>query len=224
MKGSLRSLPVLFLVAGAVPAAEKPKPIFASPVVTSATPGHAVEIDADLKGARALYLVVDETGDGYGCDWANWIEPRLVGPKGSLKLTELKWKAAFAGWGSARVNRNAGGQQMVVDGKPVAYGIGTHAPSTIIYDVPEGYNRFVARGGLDKGGTGQHGGKTTSVRFLVFNTKPGLGNSATGEETEVPLERFVVPDDLEISVWAQSPLFRNPTNIDFDHRGRAWVA
>jgi len=181
-------------------------------------------MDVDLKGSRSLFLVVDETGDGYGCDWADWTEPRLVGPKGTLKLTDLKWKAAFAGWGSVKINRSAGGQPMVVDGKPVAYGIGTHAPSTIIYDVPEGYDRFVAGGGLDKGGVGQQGGKTSSVRFLVFNEKPGAGNSATGEETEVPVDRFVVPEDLEVTVWAQSPLFRNPTNIDFDHQGRAWIA
>ena len=226
MKRALCPLFILTFFGGAVLAAEKPKPkpIYASPVVTSGTPGHSVAIDVDLKGSRALYLVVDETGDGYGCDWADWIEPRLIGPKGTLKLTDLKWKGAFAGWGSARINRSAGGQQMVVDGKPVSYGIGTHAPSTIIYEIPEGYTRFVARGGLDKGGTSQHGGKTSSVRFLVFNTKPGAGNTATGEETEVPVERFVVPEDLEITVWAQSPLFRNPTNIDFDHLGRAWVA
>ena len=218
------SLPILFLVTGATIAAEKAKPLYISPIVTAGTPGHAVSMDVDLKGARSLFLVVDETGDGYGCDWADWIEPRLVGPKGTLKLTDLKWKAAFAGWGSVKMNRSAGGQPMVVNGKPVANGIGTHAPSTIIYEVPEGYNRFVAGGGLDKGGVGQQGGKTSSVRFLVFNEKPGAGNSATGEETEVPVERFVVPEDLEVTVWAQSPLFRNPTNMDFDHHGRAWVA
>ena len=224
MKPSLWSLPILFLVAEATIAAEKAKPLYISPIVTAETPGHAVSMDVDLKGSRSLFLVVDETGDGYGCDWADWIEPRLVGPKGTLKLTDLKWKAAFAGWGSVKMNRSAGGQPMVVDGKPVANGIGTHAPSTIIYDVPEGYHRLVAGGGLDQGGVGQQGGKTSSVRFLVFNEKPGAGNSATGEETEVPVERFVVPEDLEVTVWAQSPLFRNPTNMDFDHHGRAWVA
>ena len=169
MKCSLWPLPLLPLLAGATLGAEKPKPLYTSPVITSRTPGHAVSIDVDLKGSRSLYLVVDETGDGYGCDWADWIEPRLVGPKGTLKLTELKWKGAFAGWGSAKINRNAGGQPMVVDGKPVSCGIGTHAPSTIIYDVPEGYTRLVARGGLDKGGVGQQGGKTTSVRFLAMS-------------------------------------------------------
>jgi putative membrane-bound dehydrogenase-like protein len=37
-------------------------------------------------------------------------------------------------------------------------------------------------------------------------------------------DRFVLPDDLEISLWAESPMFYNPTNIDVDARGRVWVA
>jgi hypothetical protein len=40
-----------------------------------------------------------------------------------------------------------------------------------------------------------------------------------------PIEdRFVLPDDLEITLWAESPMFFNPTNIDVDARGRVWVA
>ncbi|MBX7125965.1 MAG: c-type cytochrome [Cyclobacteriaceae bacterium] len=32
-----------------------------------------------------------------------------------------------------------------------------------------------------------------------------------------------VPDDLSVSLWAESPMFYNPTNIDVDARGRIWV-
>jgi putative membrane-bound dehydrogenase-like protein len=32
------------------------------------------------------------------------------------------------------------------------------------------------------------------------------------------------PDDLEVTLWAESPLFYNPTNIDVDSKGRIWVA
>ena len=35
---------------------------------------------------------------------------------------------------------------------------------------------------------------------------------------------FVLPDDLEVALWAESPMFFNPTNIDVDARGRVWVA
>src|SRR5690349_21932757 len=37
-------------------------------------------------------------------------------------------------------------------------------------------------------------------------------------------DRFVLADDLEITLWAESPMFFNPTNIDIDARGRVWVA
>ena len=35
---------------------------------------------------------------------------------------------------------------------------------------------------------------------------------------------FVVADGLEVTLWAESPLFFKPTNIDVDQRGRIWVA
>ena len=39
----------------------------------------------------------------------------------------------------------------------------------------------------------------------------------------VPLEIFTVPAGLEVTVWAQSPMLKNPTNMDFDAQGRLWV-
>ncbi len=35
--------------------------------------------------------------------------------------------------------------------------------------------------------------------------------------------RLYLPDDLEATVWAEAPLFHNPTNVDVDVRGRLWV-
>ena len=104
----------------------KQKPLYHSPVVTTKTPGHAVAIDVELpKEATELHLVIADGGNGYSCDWANWAEPRFVMADGSeKKLTELEWKRATTGWGQVRKNRNAGGGEMKIDGKPVVYGIG----------------------------------------------------------------------------------------------------
>lgn len=41
---------------------------------------------------------------------------------------------------------------------------------------------------------------------------------------QVPVDLFQLPDGLEVTVWATSPLLRNPTNIDIDKDGRIWVA
>ena len=42
--------------------------------------------------------------------------------------------------------------------------------------------------------------------------------------TIVPTDLFAVPEGLEVTVWATTPLLHNPTNIDFDKDGRLWVA
>ena len=51
----------------------------------------------------------------------------------------------------------------------------------------------------------------------------GMAVTATAAD-HVPVEAFSLPDDLEVTLWASSPLFYNPTNMDIDHKGRVWVA
>ncbi|MGZ0170528.1 MAG: NPCBM/NEW2 domain-containing protein [Planctomycetales bacterium] len=139
---------------------------FASPVITQVVEGNLTPIELDIKGAKILALEVTDGGDGTSYDWADWIEPRLIGPSGEMKLTDLKWRKLE---GSAKVGKNNGGGPLKVNGKSVAYGIGTHARSKILYDLPEGYTTFKAWGGLDNGGTDQ-AGSTTSVQFRVYTS------------------------------------------------------
>ena len=39
-----------------------------------------------------------------------------------------------------------------------------------------------------------------------------------------PADQFIIQDELEVKLWAKSPLFYNPTNMDIDFKGRIWVA
>lgn len=43
-------------------------------------------------------------------------------------------------------------------------------------------------------------------------------------EPFIPPGLFALPDDLEVKLWARTPLFRNPANMDIDAQGRIWVA
>ena len=52
----------------------------------------------------------------------------------------------------------------------------------------------------------------------------GLLFAASTRSPTAVREDFVIADDLEIQLWAESPAFFNPTNIDVDARGRVWVA
>ena len=48
--------------------------------------------------------------------------------------------------------------------------------------------------------------------------------AAPAQPVQIPLDLFQVPEGLEVTVWASTPLLRNPTNIDIDRNGRIWVA
>ena len=48
--------------------------------------------------------------------------------------------------------------------------------------------------------------------------------TASAEPLTVPLDLFSTMNDLEVTLWAQTPMFHNPTNIDVDRDGRIWVA
>jgi putative membrane-bound dehydrogenase-like protein len=224
------ALVIASLLSGPLFAQSKPR--FDSKVVTAATKGHAVAVDLDVSGAKTLYLVVTDGGDGFSCDWADWAEPRFVGKKGETKLTDLKWDSAAAGWGKARMNRNAGGGSLRINGQSVKYGIGTHAPSLIVFRIPPGTTRFKARAGLDNGGTDQNGGQTSSVRFLVYTQRPprrilrasrGSSGGNASHDAKDAVRQLDTPPDLKATLFASEPMLKSPSNIDVDHRGRVWV-
>lgn len=199
------------------------KPVAESPEMTAGS-ARIVELKADLKGAKELYLVVSDMGD-LGFDWVNWIEPQLILKGGAVKdLTELNWKSAETGYGQVRKNRNQANQPMTVDKKAYEKGIGTHAPAMIVFDLPADAEGFQTKVALDDGGAFQGGeAKPSSVKFQVFTQKPAAA-PAEGE-TLVPEDMFTIADpEMEITVWATSPLLQNPTNIDFDAEGRLYVA
>lgn len=61
------------------------------------------------------------------------------------------------------------------------------------------------------------------TRFLILPSLTAL--TALSAAAPVPPSLFHCADpNLEVTVWAASPLFNNPTNIDIDQHGRIWVA
>ena len=165
---------------------DRTKALFTSEILRGRS-NRPVEITADIRGVRKLFLQVTTAGDGFDNDHADWIEPRLIGPQGEMKLTDLPWKSATAGWGETRVGKNASGQDLMRDGSPVPFGIGTHAPSLIEYDLPAGYETFKALGVMDPGSRGRG-----SVQFVVYS-----------QEAVVPVKQVetVAVSLAEAGIW-----------------------
>jgi hypothetical protein len=154
------------------------QPLWRSEIVTAATPTRSVPFDVELGGATSVWLVVDDGGDGFGCDWADWVDPVFQGAGLEKPLVDLEWKRAAAEWGKVQKGRNAGGDELKLDGKLVARGIGTHANSVIEVAVPAGATRLVGRAGLDDGGANQGSG---SVRFAIHTKAPALRPKRAGD-------------------------------------------
>lgn len=223
-----KSLPLLLTLTAfplTLPAAPA-DPVFASHRVTPETVGHAVEIKADLTGAKKLYLVVTDGGDGFGCDWTNWVNPVIKGSFGEKKLTELTPVKTEVGWGNPGRNVNANGQPMSVNGQPAPNGFGVHAPAVLEFDLPEGTTGFTATGALDDGGVKQGGGST--VEFKVYTKAPPRANTRKSSggalEPEPALAALTSGAGLQAETFAAEPLLLSPSSIDVDHLGRVWVA
>ena len=162
--------------------------------VTRNTKGHTIDISADITGAKKLVLVVQDAGNGFISDHADWLNPTISGPKGELKLTELPWLSATAGFGDVHKGKSCTGKPLTVNGQVIADGIGTHAPSVIVYELPEGYTRFKAQGALDDGGA-KSGKPGATVRFAVFLRMP------------LPLAEAGFSEDCQIrDLWEGKPL------------------
>ena len=217
----MKSVLLAFLAPTLILAA--PKPLFNSKLITSATPGHSVDIDVSLEGAKELYLVVTDGGNSFAADWADWAEPRLVlADGGEKKLTEIEWKSAQSGWGNVRVNANAGGTELRSAGKVIEYGIGTHANSIIAFNLPAGTKRFKTRGALDEGGTKQG---SASVEFRVYTENPGpiSASDSSSHDPADAVDSLDVHPELKVQLFASEPMMASPSSIDIDHRGRVWV-
>ena len=179
--------------------------IYKSDTISHKT-SRSVDIDVDVSGVRKLFLVMGDAADGIHGDHGSWVAPTIDGKP----LTDLKRLRAATGWGKLAPNKTAAGKDIV------PFGIGAHATSMIGYALPPGSKHFKARGVVDSGGT---------IDFQLYKGEPTLGQLNTGKVvTYLPADRFTVPDDLEVTVWATTPLFHNPTNFDIDHAGRVWVA
>lgn len=150
--------------------------LYRSGTISRLTDNYGVNIDVPLPaGSNSLFLIVNDGGDGFSADHADWINPTLYKDNGdSLKLTSLNWVYATAGWGTTAINKSISGGTLNVKGKTFTNGIGTHARSVIYYSIPEGYSRFRAFAGLDIGGTNQTGGAT--VEFSIATQDPTLRN------------------------------------------------
>lgn len=168
---------------------------YASPVITGK--GSSQKIDVPIKDRKRLVLFVKDGGNGSDWDHVAWVDPVLHGPKGDLKLTGLKWINATAGWGEVHINRTCDNRPLIVNDKTVE-GIGTHAESIIIYELPEGYDSFLATAVVTQ--------EKGSVVFGVLTDKGGI-DFPENADVKVDLEAIGIKGKVKVKdLWSHKDL------------------
>ncbi len=208
-----------------------PRLLEVTPVVTTGTSRHRVDMEVSLTGVRDLFLVATDAGDSYSCDWVDWIDPTLVGKQGSKSLVDLDWVSAKCQWGQVHKNANCNGEPWLVREEKIGNAcIGTHAISVIHFSIPDGFEKFSVTAALDSGGTTQNEGKVSSVRFALFadNVPSDLNafEASLGDQmrnASEALAGLTIAEGLQATLVASEPQLNSLTNLDVDDRGRIWV-
>lgn len=125
--------------------------------------GPALEVAFDAARTGAVKWAIRFARTDEGADWGTapvakpveeWTPPEKVSvpplpPEPEAALSGLKPVKAVSGWGGVRIDRAVSGNPLTVQGVRHARGVGVHAKSLLVYDVPKGMRRFVATAGLD---------------------------------------------------------------------------
>ena len=154
------------------------KALYRSETVAYTTDGHAVDVDiAWPEGEKTLVLVVDDGGDNYNYDHADWINPTLILRDGTEVELTGKYKTrdyTKSYFNRVYENKNVDhGGKMKVMGVSYERGFSTDANAALFFKIPEDMDvvRFRAMAAADDSGINQPNA-TTSLRFMVFDQNP----------------------------------------------------
>ena len=143
------------------------------------------------------------------------VSQEMAKPVAERRMTEtftfdgVKTKWGYSGWtkdGSANPNRDKGiftDQKLAINGVEFETGLGTHAPSKIVFDLKGKMKKFSCKVGIDRGGNDQ-----SSVIFKVFGDRKKLFQSPVMKvkDPAAPVQLNVMGiQELSLEVDAANP-------------------
>ena len=126
-------------------------------------------------------------------------------------VSDLSSTSATVGWGAIQKDKSILGNPLTLDGVVYAKGIGTHALSTIDYNIAGKYSTFLSDVGVDQEEDGKGNGY---VDFQVFGDGKLLFDSGVLTNDQVDHIDLSVVGVQNLSLVATNGI---PNDIDYDH-------
>lgn len=116
--------------------------------------------------------------------WA-WHAASRTGPEEYVWLSDATLRTAEQGWGELRSDRAVSGASMRLGDVFYLRGVGTHAPATLVYEVPPGSRTFETWVGIDRGTRGEG---SFRIRVDLDGRIAYQSPVLTGTSAPVPIE------------------------------------
>ena len=169
--------------------------------------------DAGLSAGTTYYyrlIAVTATGSSAASNVAT--STTLSANAVSTPLSSLNWTSATTGYGTIQKNLSISGNTITLRGKTYTSGIGTHAASTITYNLGGKYNVFNSDVGIDDE-VGVNSG--AAVQFQVYGDGVLLFDSGIlNRSSPITSVSVSVAGVQTLTLVATNGV---PNNIDYDH-------
>jgi hypothetical protein len=177
--------------------------------IATLAPTATTYADTGLGAITLYYYRVLATNTGGDSTPSN-VGSATTSPSASTALTALAWSSATAGWSTPQVNTSIKGTTLTLRGTTYATGIGTHATSTITYNLAGQFGTFTSAVGIDDETGGQG-----SADFLVYGDGVLLYESGVLTGTSAVRTLSVNVSGVQtLTLVAQQG---DPNSIDYDH-------
>lgn len=183
----------------------------------------AEKIDVSIKGKRRLRLVVNNGGNDYINDHADWGDAVLIDKDGKrTPLGSLKPSFAKQEFGTLAINKSVQGNPLKIRNESFAVGLGMHSIGECGFDLDKDYERFQCSVGIDAevGDSGSAGfeiyasdGRSSTRSGLITRLAPrrdGNGLVVSGERRSSPWRVVLIGDRPGKLVESDTILNLNP--------------
>jgi Gpi18-like mannosyltransferase len=114
--------------------------------------------------------------------------PTRTSASEAVWLSELHPRSLQQAWRKPSLDRSVSGAPLHVGQTIYLRGVGTHAPSRLVYDVPEGVTRFRALVGIDRGARGGTSAATVELDGKRVFASPVLTSVSGPVEVDIPVD------------------------------------